>query len=233
MVRLKEELKGDLTKKEIELVPSSFDVVGDILIFIEFPKELEKKEKIIGKKILEIYKNIKVVTKKIKKYSGKYRVPKLKILAGEKRFETEHKENNTRIKLNVEKVYFFSSAPTIADVLEKAGIYYGEESWDKERDNGSLSSGTAVVLESSKEGLGLALRPMDAAKLWAFGIPFNINTVSAEDLTYIPGVGPELAANIIAYRNESGAFNDVEELRRVKGIGEKRLQRMRAYVAVR
>ncbi|MBI2652913.1 class I SAM-dependent methyltransferase family protein, partial [Candidatus Woesearchaeota archaeon] len=42
---LKYYLKNKLTNKELKLVPSSFDVVGDILIFSEFPKELAKKEK--------------------------------------------------------------------------------------------------------------------------------------------------------------------------------------------
>ncbi len=103
---LKFYLNNKLTKKELKLVPSSFDVVGDILIFSDFPKELNKKEKIIGKTILENYHHIKTVLKKTKKYSGKFRTPKLKIIAGEKRKGTICRENNVFIKLDVEKVYF-------------------------------------------------------------------------------------------------------------------------------
>lgn len=103
---LKYYLKNKLTPKELKLVPSSFDVVGDILIFSEFPRELIKKEKIIGQTILENYSHIKTVLKKTKKYSGKYRTPKLTVIAGEKRKETICKENNILIKLDVEKVYF-------------------------------------------------------------------------------------------------------------------------------
>src|SRR3989344_6304512 len=98
-MKVKELLQKKLTKKELELLPSSFDVVGDILIFNEFPQELEKKEKIIGQTILQNFKNIKVVSKKIKKYSGKYRLPKIKIIAGERRKETIHKESGVRLKL--------------------------------------------------------------------------------------------------------------------------------------
>ena len=105
---LKELFKKELTKSQLEILPTSFDVVGDILIFADFPKELEKKEKIIGKEILENFKNIKVITKKTGNYGGKFRTPKLKILAGERRKETIHRENNIRIKLNIEKVYFSS-----------------------------------------------------------------------------------------------------------------------------
>jgi len=110
--KLKDLLKGKLTKKELNLVPASFDVVGNILIFSDFPKELSKKEKIIGKEILKSHKNIRSVFKKTKKYSGEYRTPKLKLLAGEKSKETIHTENNTRIKLNAEKVYFSSRLST-------------------------------------------------------------------------------------------------------------------------
>ncbi len=103
---LKFYLKDKLSEKELKLMPTSFDVVGDILIFSEFPKELIKKEKLIGKTILETYHHIKTILKKTKKYSGKFRTPKLEIIAGEKRKETTHKENNVFIMLDVEKVYF-------------------------------------------------------------------------------------------------------------------------------
>ncbi|MBR9700010.1 methyltransferase domain-containing protein [Candidatus Woesearchaeota archaeon] len=103
---LKELLKKDLTKKELEMMPTSFDLVGDILIFADFPKELIKKEKKIAKKVLDNLPQVKVVCKKAKQYSGTFRTPKLKILAGQKRKETTHTENNIRVLLDAEKVYF-------------------------------------------------------------------------------------------------------------------------------
>lgn len=105
---LKQLLKQELTKKQLEILPTSFDILGDILIFSDFPAKLEKKEKIIGKKILNFFRNVKVVCKKTGKYSGKFRTPKLKIIAGQRRKETTHKENNIKVKLHVEKVYFSS-----------------------------------------------------------------------------------------------------------------------------
>jgi tRNA (guanine37-N1)-methyltransferase len=120
---LKQSLKSKLTKKELELLPSSFDIVGDIVIFAEFPKELKKKEKIIAEKLLKLHKNIKVVCKKVGKYSGKFRTPKLKIISGERRKETIHKENNVSIKLHVEKCYFSPRSSTerkrIAEEIKK------------------------------------------------------------------------------------------------------------------
>jgi len=104
--KLKDILRKKLSKKELNLVPSSFDVIGNILIFSDFPKELIKKEKIIGKEILKNYNNIRSIFKKTKKYSGKFRTPKLKLLAGKNNKETICKENDVRLKLNAEKVYF-------------------------------------------------------------------------------------------------------------------------------
>lgn len=76
----------------------SFDQVGTIAIF----NEKVSKEK--AKEILS--KNIKTVGYKSKNYSGKLRLPKIKILAGEKTKETVHKESGCFFKLNIEKCYF-------------------------------------------------------------------------------------------------------------------------------
>ncbi|MBI2651764.1 class I SAM-dependent methyltransferase family protein [Candidatus Woesearchaeota archaeon] len=104
--KLKNLLNKKLTEKELKSVPASFDVVGDLLVFSDFPEELAKKEKIIGRAILKNYPHIKAILKKTKKHSGKFRLPKLKVIAGEKRKETLHKENNVLAKLNAEKAYF-------------------------------------------------------------------------------------------------------------------------------
>src|SRR3989344_8845781 len=103
---LKYYLKDKLTEKELQLVPTSFDVVGDILIFSDFPKELARKEKMIGEVILKTHAYIKTVLKKTRKYSGKFRTAKLKVIAGEEKKETICRENNVLVKLDVEKVYF-------------------------------------------------------------------------------------------------------------------------------
>ena len=103
---LKFYLKSILNEDELNIMPTSFDVIGSIMIFAEFPKKLSKKEKIIGNEILKNYHNIKTILKKTKKFSGKFRTPKYKIIAGIKTKEAAYKENNVALKLDVEKVYF-------------------------------------------------------------------------------------------------------------------------------
>lgn len=50
--------------------------------------------------------------------------------------------------------------------------------------------------------------------------PININFADAETLQLLPGIGPERAEAIIAYREEHGIFVTKEELLNVPGIGE-------------
>jgi tRNA (guanine37-N1)-methyltransferase len=104
-MKLKQALQGKLSEKELSYLKTAFDIVGDIAI-LEMDKRLEKKERIIAQTLLDSHKNIKVVLKKVGGHSGKLRTQKMKVLAGQRRKETVHKESNTIIKLHVEKVYF-------------------------------------------------------------------------------------------------------------------------------
>jgi competence protein ComEA len=61
----------------------------------------------------------------------------------------------------------------------------------------------------------------------------NVNTASAAELDELPGVGPATAAAIIDYRREHGPFQRPEDLLQVRGIGEKKLAKMRDRVTVR
>lgn len=95
----------ELSEKELAIAPSSYDVIGKIII-ITIPKKLEKKKKIIAKKLLELNKNIETVCEKTRGRTGKYRKMKLKVIMGKKNLETTCKENNCVFLLDVSKTYF-------------------------------------------------------------------------------------------------------------------------------
>jgi competence protein ComEA len=61
----------------------------------------------------------------------------------------------------------------------------------------------------------------------------DLNAATERDLVGLPGIGPVLAQRIVHYREARGAFQDVEHLRRVKGIGKKTYERIRTLVGVR
>jgi len=49
----------------------------------------------------------------------------------------------------------------------------------------------------------------------------NINTASESQLTELPGIGPAIAERIVRHRQQIGPFKAVEDLKQVKGIGDK------------
>jgi competence protein ComEA len=57
--------------------------------------------------------------------------------------------------------------------------------------------------------------------------PLDINRASVDDLTRLPGIGPVLAARIVAARDANGAFRSVDDLRRVSGVGPAKLSALR------
>ena len=54
----------------------------------------------------------------------------------------------------------------------------------------------------------------------------NINTATVQDFENLPGIGPVMAQRIVDYRDEHGPFKSVEELTKVKGIGESKLEEL-------
>lgn len=64
------------------------------------------------------------------------------------------------------------------------------------------------------------------------GETIDLNTADSYDLQRLPGIGEKRALAIIAYREEHGPFQSVDELVGVKGIGEGILNGLREYAAV-
>ena len=60
----------------------------------------------------------------------------------------------------------------------------------------------------------------------------NINNASFEDLVKVPGIGPK-TASLILERRQREKFRSVEELKEIKGIGDKKLQKLKEYVDVK
>jgi competence protein ComEA len=61
----------------------------------------------------------------------------------------------------------------------------------------------------------------------------NINTANLQELETLPGIGRVTALNIIDYRTQNGPFTQYDDLIKVKGIGEKKLEMLRQYVNIR
>lgn len=55
----------------------------------------------------------------------------------------------------------------------------------------------------------------------------NINTADEKTLDELPGVGPAMAKRIVEYRETEGAFQSIEDIKKIKGIGEAKFNRMK------
>ncbi len=67
------------------------------------------------------------------------------------------------------------------------------------------------------------------------GVPpprVNINTATRQELQTLPGIGPQLAQRIIAYRQEHGSFRTAHAITEVRGIGEKTFLKLKDSIIV-
>ena len=62
--------------------------------------------------------------------------------------------------------------------------------------------------------------------------PVNINTATSEELQQVPGIGPATAQKILQMRKSYGPFKSVDDLLAIRGLGQKRLDKMRKYLTV-
>jgi uncharacterized protein len=61
----------------------------------------------------------------------------------------------------------------------------------------------------------------------------DVNTASVSLLTYVAGIGPKLAENIVAYRNEHGRFESRADLKKVSGLGAKAFEQSAGFLRIR
>ena len=60
----------------------------------------------------------------------------------------------------------------------------------------------------------------------------NINTADEKELDSLPGVGPAMAKRIIEYRETQGRFERIEDIKKVRGIGEAKFAKMKDKLCI-
>jgi competence protein ComEA len=114
---------------------------------------------------------------------------------------------------------------------QKAGKIFTQNSGMHPNDTNPSSSSTMVMDDTlkttdskgktkTKKGDNLAEKSI------------NINTASKEQLTLLPGVGNSTADKIIDYRETHGRFKRIEDIMKVKGIGQKKFDKMKVFLTV-
>jgi competence protein ComEA len=131
-------------------------------------------------------------------------------------------------------VYRLKSGSIVEDLIKQAGGYTAlanqdsklnlarklkDEDYiyvDKKQDLTAVSAGAAAPVPNNAED----------GKI-------NINSAGLSELDKIPGVGPVTAQKIIDYREKYGAFNSIEDLKKIGGMGDKTIDKFRDKVDIR
>ena len=79
----------------------------------------------------------------------------------------------------------------------------------------------------------LADRLAEVVESCVNNVGVELNTASRELLSYVSGIGPALAGKIIEYRNNNGAFTSRQEIKKVKGLGDKVFEQCAGFLRIR
>ncbi|NOZ74996.1 MAG: helix-hairpin-helix domain-containing protein [FCB group bacterium] len=83
---------------------------------------------------------------------------------------------------------------------------------------------TALVTSAENNRLEKTTKPPDEF--------ININLANRKELESLPTIGPVTAKRIIEFRKANGPFKSTDELKKIKGIGEKTLEKIRPYISL-
>lgn len=104
------------------------------------------------------------------------------------------------------------------DVEDETSIYVS-----KENGSSNKSDGGSKNTSSSKSTNDSQSTKSKSSKI-------NINTATQSELETLPGIGPSTATKIINYRKENGKFNSIEDIKKVKGIGDSKFSQIKDLI---
>jgi competence protein ComEA len=122
-------------------------------------------------------------------------------------------------------VYSFPAPPTLPEVWRRAG---GPEPLPQS--DMTISSGSRIEVTHTTGAYRLGR--MAGPRLLTLGLALDVNTATAEELEALPGIGPTLAQRIIQHCQSHGLYKTWEDLLEVSGIGKKKLEQLKPYIAV-
>ena len=95
----------------------------------------------------------------------------------------------------------------------------------------SISRQRTEELTALADTLGFEIeKNINEKKKLKAGVKININTALAQELTALPGIGLIMAERIIEYREDHGKFKTPDDLKKVKGIGDKKFEEISIYI---
>lgn len=134
-----------------------------------------------------------------------------------------------------EKVYVPTKTAAPTAMLAPPGNEIGHESVGLSSsaapESDIISSATPKSAKGAKSAKASGSSKVDKLTSPSQG-QVNINSATAEQLERLPGIGPAMAARILAYRQQAGGFQKIEELQEISGIGPKKYAKIAPLVKV-
>ena len=145
-----------------------------------------------------------------------------------------------------EGVYELEENSRIADCIQKAGGLTEEANTNninlayivqdgmklhipkKSENNNEIKDNTDMYISSENSNIDNAKEEIKSSKT----TKININTASQTELETLPGIGESTAVKIINYRNENGKFSNIEDIKKVNGIGESKYSKIKNLIKV-
>jgi competence ComEA-like helix-hairpin-helix protein len=129
-------------------------------------------------------------------------------------------------------VYGFEHAPSLKELIDRAGGLMPPGSPSIPKGNIPLSTGSRVVVTRALKQVAFVSERMSAFYRLTLGIPISVNADTALGLTAVPGIGPKRAAAIVSARERTGGFKQLNDLLAVRGISPSLYRRIRPYLTL-
>ena len=174
----------------------------------------------------------------------------LSILIEEEEYTKEENKNKIIIYITGavanEGIYELDENSRIADAIDKAGGITEEANINninlafvledgvkiyipKKGDNSNeIKDDTNTYISKRSDNIELA----QSTKNNNTNNKVNINTANQTELETLPGIGASIATKIISYRNKNGKFINIEDIKKVNGIGESKYEKIKDLIKV-
>lgn len=184
----------------------------------------------------------------VEHYVEKYKIEAIAIGNGTASRETERFVKSLKLPKNVLVVMINESGASIYSASEVAREEFPDQDVTV---RGAVSIGRRltdplaelVKIDPKSIGVGQYQHDVDQTALknsldetvmsCVNKVGVELNTASKQLLTYVSGLGPSLAENIVKYRNENGAFKSREDLKSVPRLGGKAYEQAAGFIRIR
>ena len=130
-----------------------------------------------------------------------------------------------RGKVKAPGFYSFYEEQTLEQLINACGS--SADGIESSELNKTIKSGTRIILTDK-----IKIESLNARDRINFFLPIDINRATIEDFMLIPGVGEKTAQSIVWFREKNEGITNLQDLIKIRGIGEKKLNRILPYVSI-